>query len=202
MGNPKTVDLFDFSKVASVRDFGYKFSQYSDRAVDIVAAAKKQMVGFPDAMSDETVAEFRAGAALRKYELIGNARYRKEGHDTYIPDAEGGFEMTPELAMAYTPNEVGKLKGETPNLYVMVKAIRDDVSKYTSNKLGKLKAMAKALETPAARGPAKNFQEFLSKLEEDSRARRNNAEKKGEPTMSEKELTARWVAFHNWKPKA
>ena len=192
----------DFSVIASVGDFAYKFCQYADRATDIVARARLNIPGFPDAMSDDVIAQFKAGAALRKRELPEEIRYSKEGADRYVPDENGGFVMNYDIAMGYTSHEFGQLKAEYPNLHAMVKTIREAVTKYTSKRLANLKAMAKAQEPAAARGQADNFEEYLAKRQEESITRRNNAEKKGTPCMSATELTARWNAFHSWKPKA
>jgi hypothetical protein len=153
---PVSDDLLD--SVVSVRDFAYKFAKYSDDQDTFTSWAISNIAGFPDTMSDETVAELKTGYLVRQNELHPPTLYKLEGEDTYIPWVTqiGAVQPTNTLsigvhtALGYSTHNFGALKGKQPNLYGIIAAIRDSAIKYCNQKLRRLKAGVNASRTRSA----------------------------------------------------
>lgn len=152
----------------SIRDFGYQVAQHGDMLIADAMDAVKLIPGFPDNVADEIVAEFKAGCILRKADLVKPTVYIREGVDNYVisdgkpPKGATTLKLDVAYAMTYTPQLFGALRKTQPNLHRMVKVIRDDVSKYASNKWNGLVATYKrATAGPRDRSVNKSFSDWL-----------------------------------------
>lgn len=131
----------------NVRDFAYGQAQHVIRGKEYALEAKEKIIGFPDSVSVETMAEINIGYDRSQQEARDTNKttkyYLVEGTDTYIPidavDFVAGKYADKETvrldiayAMQFTGQAYGKLKERQPNLHGIVGGIRLACSKNRS----------------------------------------------------------------------
>jgi len=155
-------------------DLGYAFSGASQKLSDIAAAAPAVIKGFPDEVDKATRAEVNNGFFLRYQENNPAAKYVRTEADVYLPvsgephKAVETVNITVAYALDFTSQQYSKLRTEQPNLYQIVKPIREGAQNYAS---AMWKNMVKAYNGRGdrSRGATKDFkvriQDFFNKLE-------------------------------------
>ena len=193
-----------------LRDMGYKQAKYSDHAPVFARYAKDKGIT-SDSISDENKTELFSGYGAQ-YNVLHPAHvYLKDNEDNYIPLGEAkapeGRETVTigtDVAMAYTTHAFGQLKSTRPNYHGIVKAWRDEFSKYAHNKLTELqKNIAKLDGTAKERTRAVNL-EFKAYLFDAKKGvidaiktRNKNARSKGDGTAVPDDVLKEAIdAFH------
>ena len=198
------------AEFTSLRDMGNQQATYSDHA-DVFAQYAKDKGITPDFISDENKTELFAGYAVRYNVLHPAQMYLREGEDNYIPlgDAKApeGREtvsISIDTVLAYTTHAFGQLKSTRPNYHGIIKAWRDEFSKYAHNKLTELqKSIAKLDGTAKERKRSVNleFKAYLFDAKKGvidaMKTRNKNARSKGDGTaVSDTVLAEAINAFH------
>jgi hypothetical protein len=98
---------------------------------------------FLNSYSDEVGAELKSGWALRWQELHPATVYS----DEWIPNPKGLHNVTLAFCLSYSQQAFGQIKTDNPVKHGVIKGIRDEFSKYVSNRLSDLKrAVRKELD--------------------------------------------------------
>jgi len=119
-------------------DLGYAFSGASQKLADIAAAAPAVIKGFPDEVDKATRAEVNNGFFLRYQENNPAAKYIRTDADVYLPvsgephKAVETVNITVAYCLDFTGQQYSKLRKDQPNLYQIVKPIREKAQKYAS----------------------------------------------------------------------
>ena len=148
----------------SLKDAGYQTACLGEGRKAIAAFVLEQCPTFLDECPKETKDELFAGFQLRAHELWGDKLYRTGDTGALIPDAQGNVCLNVNVAMAYTAQSYGKLKDENPDLYGLIRALREKFSKYASNCMADLKSACKRIlheDKPRERAANKTFAEAV-----------------------------------------
>jgi hypothetical protein len=202
-----------------VEDLGFKMAGALATVKNLASWSLDNVEGFPSNVSPENVTAIRKGA-LHKYSLdhkpteyvvIEDALHKVSDlimSGIEIPSNAEKRNIGVDYAFSFSSVEAGKLKdneSEPKNLYGIVKQIRNDANKYTSNCFNKLVAegiiqdnLRKGVK--AERKANLDFFEFLYDKEKGVLAtmqtRCKNAKAKGDVTADEKKLSKAIVAFN------
>ena len=177
--------------ITSIRDLTYQHAKHNLRDASFGVAAAKLIAGFPDNISDEAMAEIKAGYHTEYSERHPAIKYKLDGKDTYIPlpndtnETKNVVSIGVEYALALTTFQYGKLGEDQPNLKSIVSVIREGAKNAADQGLSRLKKTA-VVKKEKARAPNASFMEFLNdakkgvigKIEK----RNKTARSKGDPT--------------------
>lgn len=184
----------DFKKLesASLDSIGYSAASQGD-TLAILAGELLRRVPSGE-FSDEVKAELEKGMTGRKAELFGTKYYVHKGSE-YAPianpkqveDADGLFALTIDYACSMSAYEFGQLKTKDNARYELVKAARNDESKYRSNRMGDLLRAVERLKAGIkgrTRGENKTMLESVTAMAETLVKRNKVAQGKGDPTAA------------------
>lgn len=201
--SPTTEGSYLFKSTA---DYGYQFSGAREKLGDIAARAPEMIPGFPENVTPETKSEVYAGFMLRYQEKNPAKTYKREGTDTYIP-LEGDIpqmaetlKMTVAYANAVSGQEFGKLRASQPNLYGLIKAVRESSRNYAaacwSNLVAAYKTRSAEGSTGRSRGATKDWKVRVSDFFDTMKKGRKTALARGDATVpSEEKFKAATDAF-------
>jgi len=219
MSNKKTAVEVNTINPTSLEDLGFKHGGALKTVKQLATWAIDNVKGFPESVSADDVLTVRKGY-LHRYAL-DNAPIEYVVVEDKLCKADdlimSGIEIPAkaerrligvDYAFSFSSQEAGKLKeseSEPANLYGIVKEIRSNANKYTSNCWGKLISAGK--EAVKARSGAKaerkanlDFYEFLYDGDKGVLAlmqtRCKNAKAKGDATADEKKLNKAIIAFN------
>jgi len=119
-------------------DFGYAFSGASEKLSEIAAAAPTYVKGFPDEVDKTTKREVYNGFFLRYQEKNPAAKFIRTEADVYLPvtgephKAVETVNITVAYCLDFTGQQYGKLRTEQPNLYQLVKPVREAANNYAA----------------------------------------------------------------------
>lgn len=203
----------------SLEDLGFKHGGALKTVKQLASWAIDNVKGFPESVSPDDVLVVRKGY-LHRYSL-DNAPIEYIVIEDKLCKADdlvmSGIEIPKnaerrligvDYAFSFSSQEAGKLKeseSEPANLYNIVKEIRQDANKYTSNCWNKLvgagKEVAKARSGVKAERKANlDFYEFLYDSDKGvialMQTRCKNAKAKGDATADEKKLAKAIIAFN------
>lgn len=193
------------TQFTSLQEMAYSQAKVSGVLHSMAVYAKANIAGFPDEVSDEGKAELYAGYRKRYAENQGITKYAViDGN--YIPvndkttkQLEGKKVEYAEIGVAYvfsfSQQEYGQLKNKNPQLYALIKPIREATNTYCSNRLAELKNYAKEGKAKGTRVQAKDFNAWLSDTFDTIKARAKTAKARGE-SINEKKLSEAIVAFN------
>jgi hypothetical protein len=185
----------------SLSDMAYNQARTGDLLNTMAQYAKANIAGFPETVSDEGKAELYAGYRLRKAEIEGVAKYAiVDGN--YMPvTADAKFPKNTEFAdvgvaycFSFTQQQYGQLKSSKPQLYAILKEIREATNDYCSNRLADLKRYAKTGKAKGSRVQALDFDHWLKEQFVTIKARAKTAKARGE-VIDEKKLSKAIVEF-------
>jgi hypothetical protein len=186
----------------SLADMAYNQARTGDLLNTMAQYAKANIAGFPENVTDEGKAELYAGYRLRKAELSGVTKYAIVDNN-YLPvTADSEFPENTEYAeigvaycFSFTQQQYGQLKSSKPQLYGILKDIREATNDYCSNRLNDLKRYAKEGKAKGKRPQALNFDDWLKSEFVTIRARAKTAKARGE-VIDEKKLGEAIVEFN------
>ena len=146
-------------KELSLRDIGYAQAGVADTLVSLAKYVMEKVEGYPADLPSEARGELVGGYQLRWHENNPPKVYAVIGDhyvlatDEHIKNKKvEKIEVGVAYAFSYSSQEFGKLKNTNPALHTLVKATRDKVTTYCSNRLGDLKHAAEALLKPDTKG--------------------------------------------------
>lgn len=184
----------------NLKQIGYQQATNKDAERSLARQVYEAYPNFDDEVTDEVKAELFAGYQLRVAE---NQPKIKQGFiiesGNYIPVDDAKFEAfkgekymrSVASIMAYTPQAFGALRQSNPQLHSLIKAERDSVSKYCSNRLADLKKAIKALKNegkPRERGATRTFAETIKETMDGLKKKCANAKARGDDSANEKKL--------------
>jgi hypothetical protein len=185
----------------SLTDMAYNQARTGDLLNNMAQYAKANIAGFPESITDDGKAELYNGYRLRKAELDGVTKYAiVDGN--YMPvTADSKFPKNTETAdigvaycFSFSQQQYGQLKSSKPQLYAILKEIREGTNTYCSNRLADLKSYAKGVKAKGTRPQALDFDHWLKAEFVTIRARAKTAKARGE-VIDEKLLTKAIVEF-------
>ena len=200
-------------KALNLKQIGYQQATNKDNERSLARTVYEAYPNFDDEVADEVKAELFAGYQLRVAEnqpSIDQHFIVESGN--YLPVEKLAFEKhegekyhrTVANIMAYTPQAFGALRQSNPQLHSLIKAERDSVSKYCSNRLNDLKKAIKAIKNEGVareRGATKSFAETVKDTMDTLKKKCANAKARGDDSANEKKLITaisefnrKWVA--------
>jgi len=184
----------------NLKQVGYQQATNKDNERVIARSVYEAYPNFDEEVSDEVKAELYLGYQLRVAENQPkiDQRFVVESGN-YLPVEKLAFEKhegekyhrTVANIMAYTPQAFGALRQSNPQLHSLIKAERDQVSKYCSNRLADLKKAIKAIKNEGvarARGATKTFAETVKDTMDGLKKKCANAKARGDDSANDKKL--------------
>lgn len=171
----------EFTTPTSFKDAGYKFARSGETVESIARWIVNQNPAFLDGASDEEKAALREGWALRWQELNPAKRFNAE----WVPDENGGIELSLSYCLSYSQQAFGQLKNENPVQHGCIKGVRDAFNKYSSNRMSDLKtAIRRVMQSSGekTKAPTKSYMDFLSDTFDTLKARCKTASARGDET--------------------
>lgn len=171
----------EFVMPTSFKDAGYKFARSGETVESIARWIVNQNPAFLDGASDEEKAALREGWALRWQELNPAKRFNAE----WVPDENGGIELSLSYCLSYSQQAFGQLKNENPVQHGCIKGVRDAFNKYSSNRMSDLKtAIRRVMQSSGekTKAPTKSYMDFLSDTFDTLKARCKTASARGDET--------------------
>ena len=129
--------------INNFKDAGYQSAKSGETMTNVAQFVIRKCPDFLNSYSDEVGAELKSGWALRWQELHPATIYS----DEWIPNEKGLHNVTLAYCMSYSQQAFGQIKTDNPVKHGVIKGIRDDFSKYVSNRMSDLKrAVRKELD--------------------------------------------------------
>lgn len=193
-----------------LRDMASQQATYSDHAGVFAQYAKDKGVT-SDFISNENKAELFAGYAVRYNVLHPAQMYLREGEDNYIPlgdakvpEGRETVSISIDVVLAYSTNAFGQLRSTRPNYHGIIKAWRDEFSKYAHNKLKELQKSISELggvKKERTRAVNLEFKAYLFDAKKGvidaMKTRNKNARSKGDGTAVPDDVLKQAIdAFH------
>lgn len=146
-------------KELSLRDIGYAQAGVADTLVSLAKRVMEKVEGYPADLPSEARAELVDGYQLRWHENNPPKVYAVIGDHYTLATEEHiknkkveKIEVGVAYAFSYSSQEFGKLLNTNPALHTLIKATRNKVTTYCSNRLGDLKHAAEKLLKPDTKG--------------------------------------------------
>ena len=129
--------------INSFKDAGYQGAKSGETMEKVAQFVIRKCPDFLNSYSDEVGAELKSGWALRWQELHPAVVYS----DEWVPNDKGQHNVTLAYCLSYSQQAFGQIKTDNPVKHGVIKGIRDDFSKYVSNRMSDLKrAVRKELD--------------------------------------------------------
>ena len=179
--------------ILSLRDAGYR-SAVAGEGMSVVAQyVVEQCPDFLTEVPDAVKTELTSGWALRWQELHPAKQYSAE----WVPvEKDGAVSITLAYAMSYTAQAFGQLRNSDPQRHGAVKKVRDEFSKYCSNRMADLKTAIKRLTaTERTRSATPDFADWVNSALDNIITRCRNASARGDVTANELKVRMAVEAF-------
>jgi hypothetical protein len=187
-------------KALNLKQIAYQQASFADNLKGLARSVYESYPNLDDEVADEVKADLFAGYQLRVAEnqsSIDQHFIVESGN--YLPVEKLAFEKhtgekyhrTVANIMAYTPQAFGALRQSNPQLHSLIKAERDSVSKYCSNRLADLKKAIKAIKNEGVervRGATKTFAETVKDTMDGLKKKCANAKARGDDSANDKKL--------------
>lgn len=184
----------------NLKQTAYNQASFTDSLRGIARSVYEQYPTFDEEVSDEAKLELNAGYQLRFAE--NNPKFDQHfivKDNAYLPVDKLAFDnhkgeklhRTVASIMSYTPQAFGALRQSNPQLHSLIKAERDSVSKYCSNRLADLKKAIRAIKNEGVarvRGATKTFAETVKDTMAGLKKKCANAKARGDESANEKQL--------------
>jgi len=129
--------------INSFKDAGYQGAKSGETMSKVAQFVISKCPDFLNSYSDEVGKELKDGWALRWQELHPATVYS----DEWVPNPKGLHSVSLAFCLSYSQQAFGQIKTDNPVKHGVIKGIRDDFSKYVSNRMSDLKrAVRKELD--------------------------------------------------------
>ena len=190
----------------SLREFAYANAGHDDQNVIDAQWALDNIKGFPSAINDTDKDELITGYKERYSKVIDKpTTYAVIGEHLVIPTPEQLTDkkvekviFSYEIAVNYTPHEMGKMRIASPNKHKILATLREKGSTYASNKLKALIVKANAIVNDGKgrqRGETAEFTARVSKTLKDLQDKCKTANSRGDPTADQALFSKATLAF-------
>ena len=184
----------------NLKQLGYQQATNKDNERVLARTVYEAYPNFDEEVTDEAKAELFAGYQLRVSEnqpkidqrfVIESGNYLPVDKLAFDNHKGEKYHRTVANIMAYTPQAFGALRQSNPQLHSLIKAERDSVSKYCSNRLADLKKAIHAIKNEGVarvRGATKTFAETVKDTLDGLKKKCANAKARGDDTANDKKL--------------
>ncbi len=129
--------------INTFKDAGYQGAKSGETMAKVAQFVISKCPDFLNSYSDEVGKELKDGWALRWQELHPAVTYS----DEWIPNDKGMHNVSLAYCLSYSQQAFGQIKTENPVKHGVIKGVRDEFSKYVSNRMSDLKrAVRKELD--------------------------------------------------------
>jgi hypothetical protein len=145
--------------INTFKDAGYQGAKSGETMEKVAQFVVRKCPDFLNSYSDEVGKELKEGWALRWQELHPAVTYS----DEWVPNDKGMHNVSLAYCLSYSQQAFGQIKTENPVKHGVIKGIRDDFSKYVSNRMSDLRrAVTKELNKgkPRERVQAKEWEKY------------------------------------------
>lgn len=200
-------------KTLNLKQIAYQQASFADNLKGLARSVYESYPNLDDEVADEVKADLFAGYQLRVAEnqpkidqhfIVESGNYLPVEKLAFDNHKGEKYHRTVANIMAYTPQAFGALRQSNPQLHAVIKAERDSVSKYCSNRLADLKKAIHAIKNEGVarvRGATKTFSETVKDTLDGLKKKCANAKARGDDTANERKLITaisefnrKWVA--------
>lgn len=184
----------------NLKQLGYQQATNKDNERVLARSVYEAYPNFDEEVTDEAKAELFAGYQLRVSEnqpkidqrfIVESGNYLPVDKLAFDNHKGEKYHRTVSNIMAYTPQAFGALRQSNPQLHSLIKAERDSVSKYCSNRLADLKKAIHAIKNEGVarvRGATKTFAETVKDTMDGLKKKCANAKARGDDSANDKKL--------------
>jgi hypothetical protein len=187
-------------KTLNLKQIAYQQASFADNLKGLARSVYESYPNLDDEVADEVKADLFAGYQLRVAEnqpkidqhfIVESGNYLPVEKLAFDNHKGEKYHRTVANIMAYTPQAFGALRQSNPQLHAVIKAERDSVSKYCSNRLADLKKAIHAIKNEGVarvRGATKTFAETVKDTLDGLKKKCANAKARGDDTANDKKL--------------
>jgi len=187
-------------KTLNLKQIAYQQASFADNLKGLARSVYEAYPNLDDEVADEVKADLFAGYQLRVAEnqpkidqhfIVESGNYLPVEKLAFDNHKGEKYHRTVANIMAYTPQAFGALRQSNPQLHAVIKAERDSVSKYCSNRLADLKKAIHAIKNEGVarvRGATKTFAETVKDTMDGLKKKCANAKARGDDTANDKKL--------------
>jgi len=187
-------------KTLNLKQIAYQQASFADNLKGLARSVYESYPNLDDEVADEVKADLFAGYQLRVAEnqpkidqhfIVESGNYLPVEKLAFDNHKGEKYHRTVANIMAYTPQAFGALRQSNPQLHAVIKAERDSVSKYCSNRLADLKKAIHAIKNEGVarvRGATKTFAETVKDTLDGLKKKCANAKARGDDTANERKL--------------
>jgi hypothetical protein len=201
-------------KNLNLKQIAYQQASFADNLKGLARSVYEAYPNLDDEVADEVKADLFAGYQLRVAEnqpkidqhfIVESGNYLPVEKLAFDNHKGEKYHRTVANIMAYTPQAFGALRQSNPQLHAVIKAERDSVSKYCSNRLADLKKAIHAIKNEGVarvRGATKTFAETVKDTMDGLKKKCANAKARGDDSANEKQLVLAVSEFNRkWLAK-
>jgi hypothetical protein len=187
-------------KTLNLKQIAYQQASFADNLKGLARSVYEAYPNLDDEVADEVKADLFAGYQLRVAEnqpkidqhfIVESGNFLPVEKLAFDNHKGEKYHRTVANIMAYTPQAFGALRQSNPQLHAVIKAERDSVSKYCSNRLADLKKAIHAIKNEGVarvRGATKTFAETVKDTMDGLKKKCANAKARGDDTANDKKL--------------
>jgi len=187
-------------KTLNLKQIAYQQASFADNLKGLARSVYESYPNLDDEVADEVKADLFAGYQLRVAEnqpkidqhfIVESGNFLPVEKLAFDNHKGEKYHRTVANIMAYTPQAFGALRQSNPQLHAVIKAERDSVSKYCSNRLADLKKAIHAIKNEGVarvRGATKTFAETVKDTLDGLKKKCANAKARGDDTANDKKL--------------
>ena len=187
-------------KTLNLKQIAYQQASFADNLKGLARSVYEAYPNLDDEVADEVKADLFAGYQLRVAEnqpkidqhfIVESGNFLPVEKLAFDNHKGEKYHRTVANIMAYTPQAFGALRQSNPQLHAVIKAERDSVSKYCSNRLADLKKAIHAIKNEGVarvRGATKTFAETVKDTLDGLKKKCANAKARGDDTANDKKL--------------
>jgi hypothetical protein len=187
-------------KTLNLKQIAYQQASFADNLKGLARSVYEAYPNLDDEVADEVKADLFAGYQLRVAEnqssidqhfIVESGNYLPVEKLAFDNHKGEKYHRTVANIMAYTPQAFGALRQSNPQLHAVIKAERDSVSKYCSNRLADLKKAIHAIKNEGVarvRGATKTFAETVKDTMDGLKKKCTNAKARGDDSANDKKL--------------
>jgi hypothetical protein len=187
-------------KALNLKQIAYQQASFADNLKGLARSVYEAYPNLDDEVADEVKADLFAGYQLRVAEnqssidqhfIVESGNYLPVEKLAFDNHKGEKYHRTVANIMAYTPQAFGALRQSNPQLHAVIKAERDSVSKYCSNRLADLKKAIHAIKNEGVarvRGATKTFAETVKDTMDGLKKKCANAKARGDDSANDKKL--------------
>jgi hypothetical protein len=184
----------------NLKQIAYQQASFADNLKGLARSVYEAYPNLDDEVADEVKADLFAGYQLRVAEnqpkidqrfIVESGNYLPVDKLAFDNHKGEKYHRTVSNIMAYTPQAFGALRQSNPQLHSLIKAERDSVSKYCSNRLADLKKAIHAIKNEGVarvRGATKTFAETVKDTMDGLKKKCANAKARGDDSANDKKL--------------